>query len=351
MQVSSDLNVQKLKKLRMKKYLLLILLAPFVFMSCKHKIKTKQSSGGGTCEILVVCEKEDFTGRIGDTLRDFFVVPQEGLNQAEPMFDLAQVTYGRFQDGDLFQRMRNIILINIKSGTPENFQVKQDLFASPQIVFQFNCPDKASFFKLFGEKKEMMMKGFYAKERDRVNRAFKSLKNYKVTDQLNKTFGFNITVPDTWKMAVLKPDFAWIRYEAKDFGQSILISVYPYKGTDVFQTSGIIAHRNEIGKMYVPGPLKETYMSTEVGQGLYPVSRPVNFNGRYAVETRGLWQVEHDFMGGPFVNYVFLDEQKNQIVMIDGFVYAPGKSKRDLLLQMEAIAYSYQEFKQDTIAK
>jgi len=45
-------------------------------------------------------------------------------------------------------------------------------------------------------------------------------------------------------------------------------------------------------------------------------------------------------MGGPFVNYVFFDEENNQMVMIDGFVFAPGRGKRDLLLQLEAIAYS-----------
>jgi hypothetical protein len=66
----------------------------------------------------------------------------------------------------------------------------------------------------------------------------------------------------------------------------------------------------------------------------------VNFNGRYAIETRGLWRLVGDFMGGPFVNYVFLDEETNQMVMIDAFLYSPRRSKRDLLMQLEAIAYS-----------
>jgi hypothetical protein len=60
----------------------------------------------------------------------------------------------------------------------------------------------------------------------------------------------------------------------------------------------------------------------------------------YAVEMRGLWRVEHDFMGGPFVSYTFVDWRKNQIVTVFGYVYQPNKAKRNLLRQVEAIIYS-----------
>ncbi|MDR1951087.1 MAG: DUF4837 family protein, partial [Bacteroidales bacterium] len=76
---------------------------------------------------------------------------------------------------------------------------------------------------------------------------------------------------------------------------------------------------------------------------LPPISTEINLNGRYAIETRGLWKLVGDFMGGPFVNFVFLDEKTNQMVMIDGFLYAPRIDKRDLLLQLEAIAFSIEK--------
>ncbi len=55
---------------------------------------------------------------------------------------------------------------------------------------------------------------------------------------------------------------------------------------------------------------------------------------------RGVWNVEHDFMGGPFVSYTFVDPGNNQIVTIYGYVYHPNKKKRNLLRQVEAILYS-----------
>ena len=60
----------------------------------------------------------------------------------------------------------------------------------------------------------------------------------------------------------------------------------------------------------------------------------------YAIETRGLWKVENDFMGGPFVGYSFLNPQRSEIFTIIGYVYNPNKNKRDLLRQMESMIYS-----------
>jgi hypothetical protein len=55
---------------------------------------------------------------------------------------------------------------------------------------------------------------------------------------------------------------------------------------------------------------------------------------------RGVWSVEHDFMGGPFISYTFVDPRNNQILTLMGYVYHPNKKKRNLLRQLEAIIYS-----------
>jgi hypothetical protein len=65
-----------------------------------------------------------------------------------------------------------------------------------------------------------------------------------------------------------------------------------------------------------------------------------NFPTKYAVKVDGLWRVENDFMGGPFVSYTFLDPKNNQVVTLFGYVYYPNHKKRDKLLQVESILYS-----------
>jgi hypothetical protein len=71
------------------------------------------------------------------------------------------------------------------------------------------------------------------------------------------------------------------------------------------------------------------------------VVNEVNFNGRYALFTQGLWELNIKGMGGPFVNYFFYDEKLQRVYMIDGSVYAPKYYKRNLIQQMDVTLQSF----------
>ena len=71
-----------------------------------------------------------------------------------------------------------------------------------------------------------------------------------------------------------------------------------------------------------------------------PVSEQITLDGRFCIETRGLWRLIGDFMGGPFVNYTFTSPDNNTLIMLTGYVYSPRKPKRDFLLQAESICHS-----------
>ena len=58
------------------------------------------------------------------------------------------------------------------------------------------------------------------------------------------------------------------------------------------------------------------------------------------METRGLWKMEHDAMGGPFVSHSRVDTLNNRVVVAEGFVYAPEKMKRGLIRRLEAALYT-----------
>jgi len=91
-------------------------------------------------------------------------------------------------------------------------------------------------------------------------------------------------------------------------------------------------------KKYVGGENPGSYMSTELQ--VLPTFRSFKLNGTYTAELRGLWKVEGDFMGGPFISISQLDESKNRVVTVEGFVYAPKYNKRNYVRQLEAILYS-----------
>jgi hypothetical protein len=259
------------------------------------------------------------------------------LNQPEPLFSLANVPMSSFEKTDMFKRMRNIILINFAPDRSTEFLIQQDVWANNQIIFHFNVPNREAFFTLFQEKRDLMIRSFYTRERARIISAFKTTENIVISERLINTFGFRLIAPEGFRILTSTPEFVSINKETKDYGQNLFVYTYPYTANS-FKQSDIIRVRNEIAERHIFGPLEGSFMTTETL--IPPISTEVNLNGRYAVETRGLWKLVGDFMGGPFVNYVFLDEERNQMVMIDAFLYSPRRGKRDLLMQLESIAYS-----------
>jgi len=48
-----------------------------------------------------------------------------------------------------------------------------------------------------------------------------------------------------------------------------------------------------------------------------------------------------DFMGGPFVSYSKIDEARQRVVCVEGFVYEPNAPVRDKIRNIEGIIYTY----------
>ena len=90
-------------------------------------------------------------------------------------------------------------------------------------------------------------------------------------------------------------------------------------------------------KVNIPGSNEGQYMQTEAE---YVNVKDFVVRGEYAFEARGLWYMKNDMMGGPFVSHVRVDRPNGRIVVVEAFVYAPEKKKRDLIRKMEASLYT-----------
>ena len=66
---------------------------------------------------------------------------------------------------------------------------------------------------------------------------------------------------------------------------------------------------------------------------------------RAATQTRGLWRMVEDLMGGPFVRYTFYDAAQQRLYIYFGMIYAPQHrfrgQKREFLRQIEVIARTF----------
>jgi len=71
-----------------------------------------------------------------------------------------------------------------------------------------------------------------------------------------------------------------------------------------------------------------------------PYLSKITFDSKETFETKGTWELNNDFMSGPFINYAIIDTQYNRILVLEGFCYAPSKEKRDLMHELESIIKS-----------
>ena len=323
----------------------LIFILPFLFLfllfSCDDKKNQTNRSSGKTAEMIVATNgDETWEGPVGDSIRGFFSQDYEVLSQQEPLFTLSHLPESKLVNNKMLRAHHNLFIVDINPEVAEPIiEARKDLYSSPQRVIKITSPSEADFAAFFEEKKETVYNILMESEYERLIKTFKAFRDRKILNQIEDNFGFTLEIPSGFYVAKNSAGFMWIRKETQHNSQGLIVYTYDFIDTLAFDQARILAFRNSMTEEYIPGPSEGSYMV--VAEEYSPILvKEIEFNGLFAIETRGLWRLEGDFMGGPFVNYTFVDERTNKVVTIDGYVYAPNKPKRDLLIQMEAIAHS-----------
>ena len=72
-------------------------------------------------------------------------------------------------------------------------------------------------------------------------------------------------------------------------------------------------------------------------QDYKPYFYKLNMNNKTIFQTKGIWEVKNDFMGGPFINYLLRDNKTNEWIIVEGFAFAPSVSKREYMFELNTI--------------
>ena len=325
----------------MKSKHLIYLISIVFFTSCIDSKRTsfQHTSSGDLGDVLVVMNIKLWEGSSGEAIRNALGSLYEGLPQEEPMYDLMQINPAGFVKA--YKTQRNILVVKIGADQPESkILVHKNLWARPQIIITIVAPSESAFAELFNSNSEKILALLSDMGRKSLMTAYKSIRDEKITNKLEEKYSVSINVPRGYKMDVEKKDFVWLSHEYRDIIQGVFIYFYEYTDAETFTRDYLVEQRNKFLKKYVPGEIEGSYISTEV---LYPpVFKEYKLNdNRYTAEIRGLWRMEDGLaMGGPFISISQLDEVRNRVVTVEGFVFAPAHKKRDLLRQVEAIALS-----------
>ena len=155
-------------------------------ISCNERKARKAllpNISGKPGEVIVVINKGDWEGTLGNVLRDSLACDFPFLPQREPMYDLVNVAPSGFTS--MFQLHRNIIVANISVDVTEpGIVYKNDVWAAPQTVIRVNAPDSETAVQLIKDNSAIIIGMLEEAERARMIR---NAKKYCIPLMRNNT--------------------------------------------------------------------------------------------------------------------------------------------------------------------
>lgn len=334
-----------------------------LFTACEDgKQRTLPEALASAGDLVVISDKAIWKGEVGDAVRKTFAAEQPGLPQSEPWFKLLHFEEGKFNG--ITQRYRSILLLTTLDNSSKTsrfikelvgekqfaqnlndsnllFIQSEDRWAKGQKVMYVIGKDEASLARAIKQRSISLRELLNKSELDRTVKFIKNRpRNSQLEQKIADKTGLRLYLPQSYQSRVLTDSFVWVSRELDDKTLNVFIGIRPYTSENQFFADAVLAYKDSLTRQFIPGPTSGSWYTTEY---LNPVdTQAAVFNEQYALKMRGLWKVENDFMGGPFVNMTVYDAKRNRLLHLEGFVYYPKEKKRELLRELEGILASLQ---------
>jgi hypothetical protein len=337
----------------MKKILFILIVFSFVGFSCTDEEQPKDvtdkeqqlppsiSSDG---KVMIILDDKLFDTKIGTALKDIFNTPYPGLPDiggAEPYFKSKLINIHEFDNK--YNKSSNVLQIVVDNKYKE-IETKQirDLHAVPQLIHVIHAPNDTTLLSYLQENNKAILDVYETEEISRLSNHYKQFeRTEKITMPLIESHQVGLVVPTGFSLDENREDFAWIEYENKDLMMGFFVYHYPASDS-CFEYQALVDKRDSFLRLNVPGEPENSYMTTET-DFFPPIMEEIEMNGKKVYKMRGKWRTEGDYMSGPYISLTTLDEKRNRVVTVEGFVYYPNhdKAKAPYLRQIEAIINSF----------
>lgn len=287
-------------------------------------------STGAPYELVLFANGDVQKSTAMDTLRAALQKEVMWINRSEPLFDF--IVLPRTSMRTLANRHRNVMILTLDTTLKHNVMAADtNVYSRGQVMIQLSSPSVDSMTDYIWQHRNTLSGVYHKYERDRFIRRVNKYHELGLEKALEKKFGFTMKIPRGYRLEEERKDFTWIAFQT-ELG-SINIIFYQFK-TPPTGDDWLLDERN-VALSNVPGPSEGSYVTTEMM--LRPETTLQTINGVNWYQTRGLWRVENDFMGGPFINYV--TKVGDEYIGMDMFVQAPGtkEKQRNYIRQLEAL--------------
>jgi len=294
---------------------------------------------GAPGEVLLVIDSPYWKAQAGQVLKNLLEADFPALPQIEPLFKRIRITHEQFQKQ--YKTHRNILRVSFNPKGHENrVDYKRNTWAHNQWVIDVVAKDMNGFVKIVNGHGLQICDYFYEGDMTTLVKAYERSYEVLPTKVLSDVCPFELKFPKGFRVRKNSAEFSWFSFERIDSDLGVFTHQCSLDSIEGIEARDLIAYRNNVLKLQVPGTHPGSFMTTEER---FPVTvTEKSFGGKNWVELRGLWKVQGDFMGGPFVSYFHRDEKKNQLIMLEGYVHAPQKpNKANFVREVEAVLRTF----------
>lgn len=349
-------------------------LAVLVLVNCKEQKKYSRADSektllpysiGKISNLYVYSDQSFQKSPLKDSVLYHLDQPYLLTPNLSPAVDITNYDFQQFLNGDA-RTANNLFLVNLKEDSPiqeyvletlgqeqiqnimknnEFAMVKvKDVNASPQQIFFLLANGFPNLSTAENQHKiedfaQRIVESATELDNQRISTSFADKRNYELEKVIKEKFGINIWIPRTYEKVMEEENFLWIIYETNEL-YSNLVFYKANRKQDVSLGQQVIEVRDEFGYK-ITSDIEGSRMSTNVKYKPYPIQRAITVDDKSILETRGLWKMVNDKMGGGFVNYSF-ESAENQLTAIDGFVFYTEDKKRRKMRDIDAILSTVQ---------
>ncbi|AMQ57691.1 DUF4837 family protein [Algoriphagus sanaruensis] len=346
--------------------ILIILAIPVWLFSCSQDAKDRMSSTlpkarGSIGEIVLVIDSTKWAGPVGEELRGIFESDLPGMFRSEPMFKIHRV------DPRAMTRMlkmyTNLIYVTTFDDRSGGSQVinaqfskeSKDRAAADSSLYSLRMEDEYArgqeVLYLFGNTEEELIQNlkkngdrlqnlFEVRERGRLEKALLARKNAAAQNEARKNLGIEINPPVSYQIAKSEDNFLWLRQPSPTERRpdiSLFFYETDYLSEEQTFPENILKLRDSITAEHIFGDPEDPTSFVTSEKQIPPAFRNMVINDNFTVEIRGTWKTNNISMGGTFVGYLMVDQEKGKLYYMEGFVYYPNEVHRDALREIQTI--------------
>lgn len=318
------------------KYYSLILITIYIISACKEGSMLKLRAIGSPGELLVVSNTQGGLDNQVAEIKILFEVDFPALPQKEKLFKVNHISTRNF-DGHL-KTFRNILYIRIDDTLKRPLlRYSKNRWAQFQQIIEITGPTAREVLEMVQQNKEEIYGYYYRGDVDRLIAINQKVRNEEMIRKIKNKYDLSIVLPKGYRLRVDSTDFMWLQYD--NFNTSMGLMIYDSLLVDSkdLDVKDYIRIKNTVNKERINGEKMGSYMATE---SILPYHyRDIQLNGKKWTEVRGLWRMEGDMMGGPYVT--LFGKVDNRIIVLDAFLYAPNEDhKAHKVKALEAIINS-----------